>query len=179
MRIITGSAKGKKLIAPEGLDTRPTTDSVKEAMFSAVQFEIRDRVVLDLFAGSGQLGIEALSRGAKKAYFADISAKAVEVIRLNLEKAELSDKAEVKRLPDSAFLRTASETFDIAFLDPPYGKGHIQKAMKKLIEKMSAGGVIVCEHEKELVLPETAGSFEVDKVYRHGGTSITVYRGRE
>lgn len=179
MRIITGTAKGKKLLAPDGLDTRPTTDAVKEAMFSSIQFEIRDKVVLDLFAGSGQLGIEALSRGAKKAYFTDISAKAVEVVRLNLEKAGFTDRAEVRKLPDSAFLRSENAVFDIAFLDPPYGKGHIQKAMKKLLPKMNADGVIVCEHERELILPETAGGFSVDKVYRRGGTSITVYRGHE
>jgi len=176
MRIITGTAKGRKLSAPTGLATRPTADAVKEAIFSAIQFEIRDKVVLDLFAGSGQLGIEALSRGAAKAYFADISEEAVKIIIRNLEKTGLSEKAEVFRLADSAFLRKTSAAFDIAFLDPPYEKGHIMKAAAKLLPKMSAGGIIICEHEKELVLPETAENFKTDKTYRFGKTSVTVYR---
>jgi len=179
MRIITGAAKGKKLKTPDGLDTRPTTDAVKEAVFSAIQFDIRDRAVLDLYAGSGQLGIEALSRGAAKAYFADISEAAIVIVRENLEKAGFSEKAEVFRLPDSAFLRKTTAVFGIAFLDPPYGNGHIIKVLPRLLPKMSADGIIVCEHEKELVLPEKAGDFTKDKVLGRGITRVSVYRGTD
>jgi 16S rRNA (guanine(966)-N(2))-methyltransferase RsmD len=176
MRVITGTAKGKPLKSLEGRDTRPTAAPMKETMFSAVQFDVEGAVVLDLFAGSGQLGIEALSRGAKFAYFADINRAAVEVVKDNLEYTRLSERAFVKQLPFAAFLRLLKEKADIAFLDPPYGKGLIAKAMAGLVPKMAAGGIIVCEHEKELCLPEKVDAFAIDRVYQHGSLSITVYR---
>jgi len=177
MRIITGISKGKKLKAPAGLNTRPTTDAVKEAVFSAIQFEITDSVVLDLFAGSGQLGIEALSRGAKKAYFTDISAQAVAVIRENLEKARFLNNAEVTRIAGEEFLKKTDALFDIAFLDPPYEKGLIAQILPVLIKKMNTGGIIICEHERDLTLPESLGDFKKERTYRYGGTGISVYRG--
>ncbi|MDR0198082.1 MAG: 16S rRNA (guanine(966)-N(2))-methyltransferase RsmD [Oscillospiraceae bacterium] len=176
MRIITGTAKGKRLKSPKGLNTRPTADILKEVMFSAIQFDVENAVVLDLFAGSGQLGMEALSRGAKKAYFTDLSREAVAVIRENLRVVGFSDRAAVARLPAEAFLRTVKETFGIAFLDPPYEKDIIRKILSPLILKMSENGVIVCEHEKNLKLPEREGGFKIDRVYGHGFKSVTIYR---
>ncbi len=177
MRVITGTARGRKLMTVEGTEVvRPTTDGVKEAIFSAIQFEIEGRTVLDLFAGSGQLGIEALSRGAKSAYFVDSSIQSIKVIKDNLRSTKLEENAHVVNMPFSAFLKSTRATFDIAILDPPYDLRIIQKALPHLEEKMSDNGVIICEHEKECVLPRELGRFEIAKVLRHSRTSVTIYR---
>lgn len=177
MRVITGSARGRKLVTVEGADVvRPTTDRVKEAIFSAIQFEIEGRTVLDLFAGSGQLGIEALSRGAKECYFADNAAVSIKAVRQNVESTGFSESAHIVNMPFSAFLKSARATFDIALLDPPYGKRLIQKSLPLLIPKMSDNGVIVCEHEKECVLPAREEQWELVKLLRHGTTSLSIYR---
>ncbi len=179
MRVITGSARGRKLITVEGTDVvRPTTDGVKEAIFSAIQFEIEGRTVLDLFAGSGQLGIEALSRGAKEAYFVDSAMASIKVVKENLRTTKFEDKAHVVNMPFSAFLKSTRATFDIAILDPPYDLKIIQKALPHLEEKMSDSGIIICEHEKELTLPRDLGRFEIAKVLKHSRTAITIYRPR-
>lgn len=176
MRVITGTAKGRRLKTAEGREVRPTAEKVKEAMFSMVQFELEGAVVLDLFAGSGQLGIEALSRGAAKAYFADSSAASIALVRENLEHTGLSDRAEVSHMPNTAFLRTAGERFDLAFLDPPYEKGLIARSLPALTERMSEKGVILCEHERGCRLPGEVGGFRIEKTRDHGKTTITVYR---
>ena len=180
MRVITGKARGMKLKSLEGTELiRPTADMVKEAMFSIVQFDVEDAVVLDLFAGSGQLGIEALSRGARKCYFVDSSREAVALIRDNLAHTKLADCAEVVNMPNSAFLRTVREKIDIALLDPPYGKKLIQRSLPALTEVMSADGIIVCEHETDCRLPEEEGGFAVSKTYKYGKISLTVYRRKD
>jgi len=180
MRVITGKARGAKLVSLEGTEIiRPTADAVKESMFSIVQFDIEDSVVLDLFAGSGQLGIEALSRGAKKAFFVDSSKASIDVIKQNLAHTKLEDGAVVINMPNSAFLRTAKDRIDIAFLDPPYGKGLIQRSLPALTEIMSADGIIVCEHETECRLPEEENGFVISKQYRYGKIALTVYRRKE
>lgn len=177
MRVITGKAKGRKLITVEGTDVvRPTGDRVKEAIFSAVQFEIEGSTVLDLFAGSGQLGIEALSRGAKKCVFVDSAAVSVGTVRKNLESTGLAEDADVVHMPFTAFLKSTKETFDVAFLDPPYRYKLVQKALPVLVEKMSEQGVIVCEHEKECVLPSKVGDFRLVKLLTHGTVSVSIYR---
>lgn len=179
MRVITGIARGMRLKTAEGLDVRPTAEKIKEAMFSIVQFDLEDAVVLDLFAGSGQLGIEALSRGASKAYFVDSSTASIGIVRENLKHTRLEENAVVCNMPNSAFLRTTPAKFDIAFLDPPYSKKLIQRSLPALVEKMSENGIIVCEHEKECRLPEQEGDFHIDKTYRYGQISVTVYRRNE
>ena len=177
MRVITGKARGRKLVTVEGTDVvRPTTDGVKEAIFSAVQFEIEGRTVLDLFAGSGQLGIEALSRGAKECYFVDAAAVSIKAVRDNLRTTGLEPQAKVANMPFSAFLKSTRAVFDIALLDPPYNYRLIQKALPLLTEKMSENGVIICEHEKECVLPRESGGFEIAKTLRHGRTAVTICR---
>lgn len=176
MRVITGSAKGRRLKTLPGIDVRPTTDGVKEAIFSIVQFEVEGAVVLDLFAGSGQLGIEALSRGAAKVVFVDNSAESIKVVKDNLQHTNLEENAVVINTANNAFLRSTREKFDIAILDPPYNHNLIQKSMPQLVEKMAEGGIIICEHEKETVLPESFGDFSVSKVYRHGRATLTAYR---
>ena len=168
-----------KLVSLEGTEIiRPTADAVKEAMFSIVQFDIEDAVVLDLFAGSGQLGIEALSRGAAKAYFVDSSRASIDVVKQNLAHTKLEDSAVVINMPNSAFLRTAREKIDIALLDPPYGKNLIQRSLPALTEIMNNDGIIICEHEKECRLPEEENGFVMDKQYKYGKIALTVYRKR-
>lgn len=179
MRVITGTAKGRRLKTLPGLDVRPTIEGVKEAIFSIVQFEIEDAVVLDLFSGSGQLGIEAISRGAKKAVFVDSSAESIKIIKDNLRHTGLEANAVVCNMANNAFLRSTKEKFDIAILDPPYNRKLIQKSMPQLVEKMTESGIIICEHEKETILPQRFGDFAVSKIYRHGRVSLTAYRKSE
>lgn len=179
MRVITGLARGRKLRTLDGLEVRPTTDMVKEAMFSIVQFEVEGASVLDLFAGSGQLGIEALSRGARFCVFVDSSRDSQEVTRENLQATGLAKNARVAAMDYLAFLRSTNDQFDIALLDPPYGKGMLQEALPLLAEKMSEQGIILCESRKEEDLPEEAGAFAVRKVYRYGKIKLTAYRRKE
>ncbi|MBR0302833.1 MAG: 16S rRNA (guanine(966)-N(2))-methyltransferase RsmD [Clostridia bacterium] len=154
MRIITGSARGIALDAPEGMETRPTTDRVKEALFSMIQFDIEGRRVLDLFAGSGQLGLEALSRGAASATFIDSSRQAQDVILKNAAKTKLKERATVALYDFSTFLegRRSDEKFDIIFLDPPYGSGHMTTALRLIASSgvLREGGYIACETDTEI-----------------------------
>lgn len=179
MRVITGLARGRRLITREGDDVRPTTDRVKEAMFSILQFELEGRRVLDVFAGSGQLGIEALSRGAEKATFLDASRESVEIINKNLQTTKLGSQARVMQSDSLTFLRTTREKFDIIIMDPPYNQGLLQKALPLAVEIVAPGGVIVCECLNEEDLPEAVGEFNLVKRYRYGRTSLAVYRGEE
>ncbi len=179
MRVITGTARGMKLKTLDGLDVRPTTDQVKESIFSIIQFEIPGAKVLDLFAGSGQLGIEALSRDAQQVTFVDSNKSAVNVINENLEHTKLSKRAIVKNADSLDFLKMTKDSFDIALLDPPYGKGLIEKALPLLAGKMTEAGVIVCETAREEILPESAGDFVKRKEYRYGKIKLTVYRTEE
>lgn len=176
MRVITGSARGRRLITLEGEDVRPTTDLVKEAMFSIIQFEIEGRRVLDLFAGSGQLGIEALSRGAKSAVFVDSSRKALEVVSKNLEATGFAKSARVVNSDSIAFLLRRAEKYDIALLDPPYNTGLLQKALEIVPSVISDGGVIVCEAPDKEEMPQQAGDMVMVKSYRYGKTRLFTYR---
>jgi 16S rRNA (guanine(966)-N(2))-methyltransferase RsmD len=176
MRVITGLAKGMRLETLEGLDVRPTADRVKEAAFSMIQFEIEGRNVLDLFAGSGQLGIEALSRGAKFATFVDTNPEAVKVIRSNLAHTELIHQASVAAGDFEQFLRYTKSVFDIVLIDPPYGKGLVDKALPLVSGHMSECGVIICEVARNDALPENAGDFHLEKRNDYGKTSLGIYR---
>ena len=152
MRIISGSARGLKLKSLEGSDTRPTLDNVKEAIFSMLFDKTRDAGVLDLFAGSGALGIEALSRGAKEAVFVDANPKACAVVKANLESARMQERASVIRANALEYLATAQKSgkgFDIIFLDPPYALGLLNEALGLIWEfgLLKRGGVIVCEFD--------------------------------
>lgn len=179
MRIITGSARGRRLITLEGASVRPTPERVKEALFSILQFQMEGRRVLDLFAGSGQLGIEALSRGAKEAVFVDAGKEPVSVVTKNLESTGLTDRAQVMHMDFSAFLLRRNEPFDIAFLDPPYRTGLLERALPMVAAVMNPGGTIICEHPSDEKLPETAGDFIKEKDYRYGKILLTLYRHKE
>lgn len=176
MRVITGTARGRKLETLSGEDVRPTTDMVKESVFSIIQFQVQGRMFLDLFAGSGQMGIEAISRGAKGAYFIDLRKDAVSVIRKNLASVGFEDKAQVRCADSIGFLSSCPVNFDVAFIDPPYRKGLASKALELLPSVMNQGGVIICETALEEELPESAGEFLLDRTYRYGKIKISTYR---
>jgi len=145
VRVITGSARGRRIETLTGEDVRPTAERVKEAVFSIIQFHVEERRFLDLFAGSGQMGIEALSRGAKQAVFVDMRRESAELIKRNLSATALEANALVMNMDSLAFLKQAREPFDLAFLDPPYGAGLLQKALPGVAKIMNKGGVIICE----------------------------------
>ena len=176
MRIITGLAKGKRLVTADGLDVRPTPEKVKEGLFSSLQFDIEGRRVLDLFAGSAQLSLEALSRGAESAVMVDNSAASIKIIKKNVESCGFEDKARIVQSDYASFCASCRNTFDIVFLDPPYKAGILMPAIKAVLPLMSDYGFIVCEHPPEVELEERVGGFAVAKTYRYGKVYLTVYR---
>jgi 16S rRNA (guanine966-N2)-methyltransferase len=176
MRVITGSARGRKLKTLDGADVRPTADRVKEGIFSAIQFDVEGRRVLDLFAGSGQLGIEAISRGAESATFVDASAESIRCVRENVSALGFDSSAKIVRSDFASFLSVTKDRFDIAFLDPPYRTGLLQRAVSAVAPVMSDAGVIICEHPIDDTQPDTVGDFRVSKVYRYGKILVSVYR---
>lgn len=176
MRVITGTAKGRRLITLEGEDIRPTSDKVKGAVFNSIQFDIEGRTVLDLFAGSGSLGIEALSRGAKKAVFVDLSRNAVRVINENLEHCKLKENAVVFNGDSLSYLKTTREKFDIIFIDPPYNKQLTQKALPLALKVLNEGAIIVCETAADEELPEQFDKYTAVKSDKYSKTKLTIYR---
>ncbi len=179
MRVITGIARGKNLKTLDGNDVRPTSQKVKEAVFSAIQFDIEGRRVLDLFAGSGQLGIEALSRGAERAVFVDSSKASVNVIKQNIENTGFGEKSKIYSLDYSSFTAMSRDVFDIVFLDPPYKQGLLLPALKAVLPLMSDYGIIICEYPPEIEIPEELGGFCIAKTYRYGKINVSVYRKGE
>lgn len=175
MRIITGTARGKRLLALEGLETRPTADRVKESLFNILQFRLEGRRFLDLFAGSGQIGLEALSRGAKDVVFVEKSRKAADIVRKNIENVGFAEKAELLCTDYAAYLRGTGRVFDIAFLDPPYQQGLLEPALLAVCEKMAVSGIIICEHTAREIVPQQAGEFVKGKTYRYGKIVLTSY----
>ena len=177
MRVITGLARGKKLVTVPGEDlVRPTPEKVKEAVFSSIQFDIEGRKILDLFAGCGQLGIEALSRGAFLATFVDNSDISLKTVKQNLDGTPFADKAKLFKSDYKAFLLRNTETFDIAFLDPPYKAGILEDALDGVTYAMSDYGIIICEHPDNVVLPDTKNGFTVHRNYRFGKIRVSVYK---
>ncbi len=176
MRVITGTARGRKLITLEGDDVRPTTDKVKESLFNIIQFDVEGASFLDLFAGSGQIGIEALSRGARQVVFVDKSKKSIDVIRQNLKTTGFEKNAVVTGGDSIAFLQRRKEKYDIAFLDPPYSTGLLQKALEFLPNVMSRNATIICEAPINEELPITVGDFKIFRKYSYGKTALTSYK---
>ena len=178
MRVISGKARGVALKTPEGQRTRPTADRVKEAMFSIVQFDLPGARVLDLFAGTGQLGIEAISRGAKNAVFVDAEETACRLIRENLRKARMEQEGTVIRSDYLAYLSTCRDAFDIIFLDPPYAEVFLENAIKKIteIDILQSGGIIITERPFGKDLPWDFPGFVRSKDYKYGKTLLALYR---
>ena len=176
MRVITGSARGRRLKEIEGLETRPTTDRVKEALFSVIQFDIEGRRVLDLFAGTGQLGIEALSRGAESAVFVEQRKDAVQAVRENLVVCGLSDRARVVSGDAMSYLKSG-EKFDLIFLDPPYASGLLEQALSDIagFDICREHGIIMAESPADAVLPALEAPYRLYREYRYGKIKLTVY----
>lgn len=176
MRVIAGLAKGHQLFSPEGEDTRPTLDRVKESVFSILYPYLRDAVVLDLFAGTGSLGIEALSRGAEYADFVDNGKKAYDCIIRNLRKTRLEEKSKVHFTAFEKFLKAAANKYDIVFLDPPYNKGIEDKVFESVAEVLNKDAVVVLETE---YVGKAYDGFEIIKQAKYGRVYITLYRQTE
>ena len=178
MRVITGKARGVTLKTPEGMHTRPTADRVKEALFSIIQFEVPSARILDLFGGTGQLGIEALSRGAKSAVFVDEREDACRLIKENLRRTKLEQEGRVVRSDYLAYLKTCRERFDIIFLDPPYAEVFLENSLKQIteIDILQSGGIIVAERPLGKDLPWEFSGFTRSKDYKYGKTLLTLYR---
>ena len=178
MRVIAGTARGRRLKELQGMDTRPTTDKVKESLFNIIQFEIQDRKILDLFGGTGQLGIEALSRGANSAVFVDQREDACKIIRENLRRTKLESQGKVVRSDYLDYLRRSREKFDIILLDPPYAEVFLENALKCIteIDILKTDGIIVAERPVEKELPFEFEGFTRSKDYKYGKTLLTIYR---
>lgn len=178
MRVISGKAKGVSLKTPEGLLTRPTAERVKEALFSAIQFDLPGARVLDLFAGTGQLGIEALSRGAMSAVFVDARKEACLLIKENLRRTNLAGQGTVVQSDYLSYLSRGTGPFDLVLLDPPYAEVFLENALKRIseIDILDNGGIIVTERPLGKELPGDFPSLERSRDYKYGKTLITIFR---
>jgi len=179
MRVITGTARGRKLKEPEGNSIRPTTDMVKEALFNIIQFDIEGRRVLDLCAGTGQLGIEALSRGAASCDFVDREKVASALVRANLALCELRG-GQVFQSDASSFLKRG-EKYDLVFFDPPYDLKNIDQIIEKIVQFdiLNQNGIMVCETKVETGLPEVESPYQKGREYRYGKVKLTLYTRAE
>ena len=178
MRVISGKARGTQLKTPDGQATRPTIDRVKEAMFSIIQFDLPGAKVLDLFGGTGQLGIEALSRGAQEAVFVDAAEKSCALIRENLKRCKMEIEGKVVRADYMDYLSRSRESFDIILLDPPYAEVFLENAIKKIseIDILKSGGIIVAERPVGKEIPGEFPGFTRSKDYKYGSVLLTLYR---
>ena len=178
MRVISGKARGTVLKTPEGMLTRPTSDRVKEAMFSILQFELPGAKVLDLFGGTGQLGIEALSRGAAEAVFVDAREDACRNIRENLKRTKMEQQGKVVRADYLDYLKRCREKFQIILLDPPYAEVFLENSLKLIteIDILQYDGIIVAERPAGKELPWDFPGFSRSRDYKYGNTLLTLYR---
>ena len=180
MRVISGKARGLKLNTPKNEDVRPTTDRVKESLFNIINGYIIDGEILDLFAGTGSLGIECLSRGANKCVFVDVSKTSIDIVKSNIKKARVEDNAEILNIDyKSAIDKVKNKTykFDIIFMDPPYYENMFMDALKKIDESdiLKADGIIVVEHDTKQEFPESIGKLIKDRSKKYGNTTLTFY----
>lgn len=184
IRIITGSAKGKKLLSPEGESTRPTSDRIKGAMFSAIQFDLEDRRVLDLFAGTGQLGLEALSRGAESCTFVEMDRDVMEIIKKNAKSTGFFEVCRYAVSDWRNFIRKAAgrDVYDLVFIDPPYAMECCTDAARRLADAkiIIPGAILVLESGEENIDLAALSDFEVVKSTNYGkkiALHILIYRG--
>ncbi len=177
MRIITGEYRGRRLEAPYGNDVRPTGDKVRESVFNLLMYDIEGAVFCDLFAGTGAVGLEALSRGAEKAYFCDASRDSIKIIKNNIEKCKASEKSRILAGDYLSVLRRIREKVDIFYIDPPYSAGYYVPALEEIdsLDLLSENGIIIAEHRADEKLPEKAGRFRVFKEKKYGHTRLTMY----
>lgn len=178
MRVITGKARGVQLKTPDGMLTRPTADRVKEALFSIINFDIPGSKVLDLFSGTGQLGIEALSRGAESAVFVDAREEACKLIKENLKRTKLESQGRIVRSDYLDYLNRCAERYTIILLDPPYAEVFLENALKKIteIDILESDGIIVTERPMGKELLWEFDGYVRSKDYKYGKTLLTIYR---
>ncbi|MBQ4087997.1 MAG: 16S rRNA (guanine(966)-N(2))-methyltransferase RsmD [Clostridia bacterium] len=178
MRVISGSARGKKLISAEGLDVRPTLDRVKESVFNMIAFDLPDAIVLDLFSGSGALGIEALSRGAKHAVFVDNNSTSLSVTKQNLEATRLSDLAETVQSDSIRYLKTTSKTFDIILIDPPYQAGLYDEVLSLIYERnlLNPDGLMIVESALDDAPQIPSGRYSEVRDKKYGKVKILLIK---
>jgi len=184
MRVIAGKARGTRLQSPQNMDIRPTSDRVKESIFSILQNELIDAVVVDLFSGTGNLGIESLSRGAKEAYFVDQSKASINIIEYNLDKTRLKSQAKVihtNAMAGIKLLAAKGIQANLIFVDPPYDHGLIEPVFNAIeAEKfLAVDGMVIVEHRRTALLPEAVGSLYLVRKKDYGNTSISFYQLRE
>lgn len=177
MRIIAGDYKGRKIKPPIGFDVRPTTDKVKEALFSILMYDIDESVFCDLFSGSGNVGLEALSRGADKVYFCDKSRDSIKLIRENISTCRAEEYSKILQGDYARCLASISEKVDIFFIDPPYGQGLDVEAVKMIseLELLAEDGVIVIEHRITDDLPEQIAEFNKIKEKKYGKVVLSIF----
>lgn len=178
MRIIAGDYKGRKLESPLDNKIRPTTDKVKEAIFSIIMGHLNGAVCLDLFSGTGNLGLEALSRGADKCYFSDSSRNSIKLINTNISKCKAEEYSVVLPGDYARNLARVDEPLDIIFLDPPYEEGLYDNCIELIseYELLNEGGVIVCEHNSTEIMPEDWYGFNKIKERKYGTIIISIYQ---
>ncbi len=180
VRVIAGTARGTKLETIESFDTRPTTDRVKENIFNLIQFEIMDESVLDLFAGSGALGLEAASRGAGSVVMVEANPNCAKITQRNIDKTRMNDKVKlyIKSVEQSLMLLPNSDPFHVVFMDPPYDKGFVVPTIEHIdaLGLVDESGIIVVEHNSNSKYPSVIGSFELGKTKKYGSVSVSIYR---
>jgi 16S rRNA (guanine(966)-N(2))-methyltransferase RsmD len=175
VRIIAGERRGARLKTLDGEDTRPTMERVKEAIFSSIQFLLPGAAALDLFAGSGQLGLEALSRGAARCTFVDQSWAAAAVIKQNCRETGLFEQSKVLTMDTAAFLLQSREKYDVILADPPYRQGKWPQLLERLAAVAAPGAMVLCETEAGAKMPQQAAQLELKKQYKYGTVMISRY----
>ncbi|MEF9933663.1 MAG: 16S rRNA (guanine(966)-N(2))-methyltransferase RsmD [Clostridium sp.] len=181
MRIISGSAKGRKLKTPEGLDTRPTSDRVKQSVFNIILKHIFDARVLDLFGGTGNLGIESISRGCENCVFCEENKKSFEILKENVKTLGFEDKASIYNRDGFKVLKQLADEnkqFDVIFLDPPYGKGLVEKSIGEIhrFNLLSDDGIIIAEYDNVDNLVEKIGDITVYRTEKYGRIRISFFK---
>lgn len=184
MRVISGSARGLKLKSPKGMDVRPTTDRVKESLFNIISNHILDSFILDLFSGTGSLGIEALSRGAQRCTFVDSSRDSIEIIKDNLKNTKFIDKSEVifsDTISAINKLGVKRDKFDIIFMDPPYLKNLIVPVLKEIIKRelLEEDGIIIIEHDTKDIIPDNVDNLNKYREKKYGNTTLSFFAWEE
>lgn len=181
MRVITGDFRGRKLESPPGINTRPTSDKVKEAIFNILMNDIDGKIYIDLFAGSGSLGIEALSRGAKSCIFCDSSREAIAFIRKNIEACKAEAISKIVWGDYKKALGSLREAADVFLLDPPYDSNYYEEVLESISDRklISQDGVIVCEHDIKREMPQQIGSLRLYQQKKYGRIGVTIYRNGE
>lgn len=184
MRIITGIARGRMIKAPEGMNTRPTSDRVKESLFNIISKKMRDSTVLDLFAGSGNLGLESISRGAEKCTFVENNKVAYKTLKENIDLLKFQDMSETYFQEAFTTLKTLhmlNKKYDIIFLDPPYGKGLIESSINEInnLELLNNEGIIISEYDAEDNVPDSIGEIKIYRTESYGRIKISFWTKEE